>query len=67
MADAAVESGSAPEYTRGGDGAPPTYNSLFGKIKEAKKKSSGHGEFLKKFATIIVATGKPSRLNRKLC
>ena len=67
MADAAVESGSAPASTRREEGAPPTYNSLFGEIKEAKKKSSGYGEFLKKFASIIVVTGKPSRLNRKFC
>ena len=57
MADA--ESAPPPKYEAGlSSDSPPSYNSLYGQIKEARRTTEGQGEFLKKFCNIILGTSK---------
>ena len=67
MADAYLESGNPPKYeaTQPTEGQPPTYDSLYGEIKEARKNASGNGDFLKTFCGIIFNTSK-GRLTDKI-
>ena len=37
---------------------PPSYNSLFGQVREARKNSSGVVDFLRKLVVILLGTRK---------
>merc|ERR1719499_2678864 len=56
--EAAQGQEQAPEYEdRGNRGAPPSYNSIFGEIRQAKRDSEGsHVTFLSKVAGIIMSS-----------
>jgi len=47
-----------PSYTQASSGqeAPPTYDSLFGRVKAAKQESTGIAGFLKTFLIILLST-----------
>ncbi|KAL5011352.1 hypothetical protein ScPMuIL_009903 [Solemya velum] len=46
----------SPPHAHDGTDQPPTYDSLFGKVKEAHKESSGTVEFFKKVFVMFIGT-----------
>ncbi|XP_072039847.1 uncharacterized protein [Amphiura filiformis] len=50
------EETAPPPYDESSKDAPPSYQSLYGQIKDAKKTSSGPLEFVKKLITLLLNT-----------
>ena len=58
MEEAQPVNGDPPSYTETANEAPPpSYDSIFGELREARRQTDGHPQFLQRVFSILCASG----------